>query len=137
MGQEELGLGVGRKHAGSNSLPFTVITYVLGAAKYREDCMRSHSSIVTLVASLTLTSQSALAACNMTQIVTHGDPAKTEIYASLEGAPGIYFVSDMDVNTDGSAKSYHPLDPWAKTLALNNLKNAITVARDKNGVPIP
>jgi hypothetical protein len=42
----------------------------------------------------------------------------------------------MDVNTDGAARSYHPDDPRGKTIALNNMGNALTKIYDANGSDI-
>jgi hypothetical protein len=39
----------------------------------------------------------------------------------------------MDVNTDGASRSYHPADPRGKTLAFNNIANAISAIYDKDG----
>lgn len=73
------------------------------------------------------------ASCDMTFATRHSDKAKTHIYSAEQGEPTLYFKADMDVNTDGAAKSYHPDDPRGKTLAFNNLANAISVIRDKDG----
>lgn len=47
--------------------------------------------------------------------------------------PTIFYRTDMDVNTDGTSRSYHPDDPGGDSLALNNMGNAITRAWDANG----
>jgi ABC-type molybdate transport system substrate-binding protein len=39
----------------------------------------------------------------------------------------------MDVNTDGAPKSYHPQDPRGKSLAFNNMANAMDGIFDKMG----
>lgn len=52
------------------------------------------------------------------------------------GAPAVYFRANMDVNTDGTSRSYHPDDPHGRALALNNVANAITSRTDKNGKPV-
>lgn len=41
----------------------------------------------------------------------------------------ILFQTTLRVNTDGSPMSYHPQDPRGKTLALNNVCNAIVVKK--------
>lgn len=70
--------------------------------------------------------------CDMSQITRHGDNEMTRIYSSDSGHPALYFVADMDVNTDGAARSYHPDDPQGKTIALNNIGNAISQMYDVN-----
>jgi hypothetical protein len=42
----------------------------------------------------------------------------------------------MDVNTDGAARSYHPDDPRGKTVALNNMGNALSKIYDASGQDI-
>lgn len=62
--------------------------------------------------------------CSMAVVATAGDG--TSIRASGNGEPALYFKSNMDVNTDGTARSYHPNDPIGQKLAFNNMGNAIT-----------
>lgn len=69
----------------------------------------------------------------MQKIATHVDAGKTGIFASPGGLPSIYYQANMDVNTDGSARSYHPGDPRGKKLAFNNMGNAISRIRDASG----
>lgn len=69
----------------------------------------------------------------MTLIAHHGDPARTPVFASTSGEKAIFFASDLDVNTDGAARSYHPDDPRGRSLALNNMGNAITRIFDAQG----
>lgn len=78
---------------------------------------------------------SALAAdrCDMTLIARHADPGRTPIFASTSGEKAIFFSGDLDVNTDGAARSYHPDDPRGRTIALNNMGNAITRIFDARG----
>ena len=64
--------------------------------------------------------------CGMDLVTRHGDAAATPIHASTAGEKAIFFTADLDVNTDGAARSYHPMDPRGKSLALNNMGNAIT-----------
>lgn len=71
--------------------------------------------------------------CAMTLIARHGDPARTQVFASTSGEKAIFFASDLDVNTDGAARSYHPDDPRGRSLALNNMGNAITRIFDAEG----
>ncbi len=72
------------------------------------------------------------AACDMT---ASAGPAvgSTRVVASARGLPALYFRADMDVNTDGAARSYHPQDPRGRTLALNNIANAISAIYDASG----
>lgn len=69
----------------------------------------------------------------MSLIARHGDPARTPVFASTSGEKAIFFASDLDVNTDGAARSYHPQDPRGRSLALNNMGNAITRIFDAEG----
>jgi hypothetical protein len=54
------------------------------------------------------------------------DVPAANIYKADKGIPSIFYRADMDVNTDGGPRSYHPLDPRGKTKALNNIVNAIS-----------
>jgi len=57
-----------------------------------------------------------------------------QLMSSKSGAhPTIFYRTDLDVNTDGAARSYHPDDPRGNFRALNNLGNAITRAWGVNG----
>lgn len=69
----------------------------------------------------------------MTRLATHIDPARTTILAAASGESSIYFHAKLDVNTDGAARSYHPDDPRGRTLALNNIGNALTEIRAADG----
>lgn len=75
----------------------------------------------------------AQASCGMARIARHADPKQTSILASTSGEKALYFASDLDVNTDGAARSYHPEDPRGQSLALNNMGNAITRIFDSAG----
>ena len=75
----------------------------------------------------------AATGCALTPAARHVDDARTRIFASSAGVPAIYFRADMDVNTDGSSRSYHPDDPRGRTLALNNIANAISGLEDAQG----
>lgn len=75
----------------------------------------------------------ATADCNLHQIARHADPARTRIYASEAGTASIYFKADLDVNTDGTGRSYHPDDPRGRRIAFNNMGNAITRIFDARG----
>lgn len=85
-------------------------------------------SFAAILSAAAVMGQPALAAseCGMGLSIRHSDPRQTRIYASPTGVPSIYFHSDVDVNTDGSSRSYHPADPRGRTVALNNIGNAIS-----------
>lgn len=87
------------------------------------------TAILLIAASTTMSS----AACDMHLIARHADLARTRIYAASGGVASIYFKTDMDVNTDGTARSYHPDDPRGRTLAFNNMGNAITKIFNASG----
>jgi hypothetical protein len=76
------------------------------------------------------------AECAMVLTQRHIDPAQTPILASRTGVPALHFNADIDVNTDGASRSYHPADPQGRSLALNNIVNAITGAKEADGTPI-
>ena len=90
------------------------------------------AAAVTLLMAVTC---AAAGQCNMTQIARHGDPDRTRILASTTGEKAIFFTADLDVNTDGAARSYHPDDPRGQRLALNNIANAITKIFNAKGEP--
>jgi hypothetical protein len=71
--------------------------------------------------------------CEMGEITRHGDAQGTRIYSAETKLAALYFKADMDVNTDGAARSYHPDDPRGETKALNNIANAITRMFDASG----
>lgn len=74
------------------------------------------------------------AECGMTQVATHrGKSSNTTIYGASEGVASLYYRANMDVNTDGAARSYHPDDPRGERLAFNNVGNAITRMFDAGG----
>lgn len=86
------------------------------------------------IATLTFTGNAAASSvCNMALHTKHADSAHTPIYQSPSGLPSILFSANLDVNTDGSGRSYHPDDPRGRTLALNNIANGITRIYDKTG----
>lgn len=68
--------------------------------------------------------------CDMIQIAQH---VENKIYSSKSGLPALFFTADMDVNTDGAARSYHPDDPRGERLAFNNMGNAISKMFDAKG----
>ncbi len=76
------------------------------------------------------------ASCGMAGSIQHVDPARTLVKVALEGKPSLMFTADLDVNTDGSGRSYHPDDPRGKALALNNVGNAIKRIYDAQGADI-
>ncbi|AIR87727.1 glycoside hydrolase family 75 protein [Pseudomonas cremoricolorata] len=79
-----------------------------------------------------LYAQPPTVSCAMAPAYTHHGTGKT-IYSASEQIPSLYYRSRMSVNTDGAARSYHPDDPHGKTLAYNNIVNAITSAWDASG----
>lgn len=93
-------------------------------------------AIVTIACALQAVTGPALAACNMPRTATHADPDRTVIRASANGVPAIYYRANMDVNTDGSSRSYHPDDPRGSRLAFNNIGNAISRIFDASGQDI-
>lgn len=82
---------------------------------------------------LILLPQGAIAeSCDMAQVAAHSATG-TKIFGSISGEKALLFTSDLDVNTDGAARSYHPDDPRGTSLALNNMGNAITRIFDADG----
>ena len=80
-----------------------------------------------LIAALLSTTQvTAQMSCNMDLAYVHEGSGDTIIYQSPTGLPSLFYTADMDVNTDGSPKSYHPDDPKGQSIALNNMGNGIT-----------
>lgn len=69
----------------------------------------------------------------MSLSLSHADPAKTSIYAAETGVASLYYSAKLAVNTDGSSRSYHPDDPRAQRLALNNIANAISAIHGPDG----
>ncbi|EGL64342.1 hypothetical protein AGRO_2983 [Agrobacterium sp. ATCC 31749] len=57
----------------------------------------------------------------------------SSIYKADSRIPSIFYTADMDINTDGSPRSYHPNDPKGETIALNNMGNAINSIHEKFG----
>lgn len=57
----------------------------------------------------------------------------TKVYSATSGVSSLFYKSNMDVNTDGAARSYHPDDPRGESLAYNNMGNAITKAWNHRG----
>lgn len=91
-------------------------------------------SLVTLAITLTVPAQAD--ECGAVETSRHTDPARTRIWATPGVVSTLLFVSDLDVNTDGAARSYHPDDPRGKTLALNNIANATSEIRDARGADL-
>jgi hypothetical protein len=58
------------------------------------------------------------------------------IRVAKTGTPSLFFEADLDVNTDGSSRSYHPHDPRGSSLALNNIANAIERIFDASGTDV-
>lgn len=71
--------------------------------------------------------------CGMVRIREHGDERHTKIYASQASVPSLYYRANMDVNTDGSPRSYRPDDPLGEHQAFNNIANAISDIYDRSG----
>lgn len=72
--------------------------------------------------------------CDMEPSYVHkGAKFNTSIFSAKKGTPSLYYRANMDVNTDGAARSYHPEDPRAKKIAYNNMGNAITKAWNSSG----
>src|SRR5687768_13308197 len=80
---------------------------------------------LTVLAAVVIQPSVAAAQCGMTLLKRHGT-ANTAIYEARQGAPSLYFRANVDVNTDGASRSYHPADPRGQSLALNNMGNALT-----------
>jgi hypothetical protein len=96
------------------------------------------SLLLSIVAFLAATQPTiAEPQCSMKPGFHHIDKenSKTIIYTADAGVASLLFRSNMDVNTDGAARSYHPDDPAGKKgVALNNMGNALTgVVRRKDG----
>src|SRR5205085_379675 len=89
-------------------------------------------SLVTVSLLMTQTNV-AWAACDMTFLKAHTDPAHTRVYQAAQGEPAVYFRANLDVNTDGNSRSYHPADPLGRSLALNNMGNGMTGIWDARG----
>lgn len=88
--------------------------------------MRRLMSVITAIL-ITTTATPHGYACDMEYSYKHeGRDGKTRrIYSSVYGRPAIFYRSKMNVNTDGSPRSYHPNDPRGNEYALNNIGNAI------------
>jgi hypothetical protein len=79
----------------------------------------------------------ALADCAVEKAFTRPDEGgsrRVQVYAApaepgLGGARPLLFVSPLKVNTDGTRKSYNRHDPRAKTLAINDMRNAMRRGR--------
>ncbi len=55
---------------------------------------------------------------------------KVLLFANQQNKRLILFKSNLNVNTDGTPLSYHPDDLRGKTLAMNNICNAVAVRKD-------
>jgi hypothetical protein len=91
--------------------------------------VRHAALALTLVGCSTVRAQS----CDLREAARHIDAVGTQIYSAESGLAALYFRADMDVNTDGAARSYHPDDPLGRDKALNNIANAITRIYDADG----
>lgn len=76
----------------------------------------------------------AQAACNVARAFTRADEGGTRTVTVFEGErsaalngnrPLFFVVPSMKVNTDGTSRSYHRDDPRARTLAINDMRNAM------------
>jgi hypothetical protein len=91
---------------------------------------------VILTALIFLPVDALSVSCDMKHSYSHQGKTVTKIYSSELKTPSLYYRANMDVNTDGTAKSYHPMDPEGKTKAFNNIGNMITVAWNASGKKI-
>ncbi|WP_297587595.1 hypothetical protein [Roseibium sp.] len=67
------------------------------------------------------------------EVFKHSE-GETKLMASKRGEhPTVFYRSDLDVNTDGTSRSYHPDDPRGERIALNNMGNAISEAWNADG----
>lgn len=90
--------------------------------------------VILAAAMLAFASEAAHSAeCGMAAIGRHKDARQTQIYAASNGVASIFYRANMDVNTDGSPRSYSPQDPRGKNSAFNNMGNAITDIFDRSG----
>jgi hypothetical protein len=72
-------------------------------------------------------------ACDFRPAFTRADEKGTQrvqVYQSaadsrIGGARALLFISPLKVNTDGTRKSYNARDPRARTIAINNILNAM------------
>ena len=55
---------------------------------------------------------------------------KVLLFVNQQNKNLILFKSNLNVNTDGTPLSYHPDDLRGKTLAMNNICNAVAVRKD-------
>ncbi|MGO6784008.1 glycoside hydrolase family 75 protein [Rhizobium ruizarguesonis] len=91
---------------------------------------------VAISVSMMLNTVALSAECGMTLGWDHrgeNHAPLANIYKADKGIPSIFYRADMDINTDGGPRSYHPLDPQGKTKALNNIVNAISGIYDRYG----
>jgi hypothetical protein len=77
------------------------------------------------LAVLAATASDVAAQCAMARL-QGGGPQPAPVFAATDGLAALYVRSDLDVNTDGTARSYHPMDPHGGSRAFNNMANAIT-----------
>jgi hypothetical protein len=98
--------------------------------------MTSRTARSFLGAALLAAGAGQAAVCDMALVARHTDPKRTPILAARSGPAALFFTADLDVNTDGSARSYHPDDPRGRTKALNNIANAIQRIHAADGTDI-
>lgn len=71
--------------------------------------------------------------CRMSRAFTQRDinslsgTGRTAVFADPD-ASSLFFVESLDVNTDGTRRSYSVADFWGKDVAINNLCNAMSDA---------
>lgn len=82
---------------------------------------------------LSVTGNGRATSCGLDDSIVHTDATKTVIRVATIGTPSLFFEADLDVNTDGSSRSYHPHDPRGSSVALNNIANAIEKIFDAAG----
>lgn len=95
--------------------------------------MRRLSFVVTSVVSLAMAGSVVAQDCGFVRAFQRPDERGTRTVNVYEAGPSpaidglrpLLFVSSLKVNTDGTAISYHPRDPRGRTLAINNILNAM------------
>ena len=95
--------------------------------------MRPTAAFTMILLSLSTTAQSQAPQCDLSPFAKHGEAVGGQIRRSQSGLPAIYYQANLDVNTDGSGRSYHPDDPRGAGPAINNMGNAIATAHDAAG----
>jgi hypothetical protein len=94
---------------------------------------RGLAAIVVVVAMSPVAGASLNTDCGAVETARHTDPSRTRIWSTPSGVASLLFIANLDVNTDGAGRSYHPRDPRGKTLALNNIANATSSIHAADG----